>query len=55
MKSICFPPSAFCLLPTAHCLLHSRGVELAGLLAGTAVYDKMSWPTGKDKTSNFKK
>ena len=45
MKSIYFPPSAYCLLPTAYCI---RGeFELAGLLARTAVYDKMSPPTEK--------
>ena len=52
MKSICFPPSAFCLLPTAYC--NWWGFWLAGVLARTAVYDNMSPPTGKEKTSNFK-
>ena len=52
IKSICFPPSAFCLLPTAYCV---RGeFELAGLLARTAVNDKMSPPTGKEKTCTLK-
>jgi hypothetical protein len=46
------PPTAFCLLPTAYCIWGE--FELAGLLARTAVYDKMSPPTGKEKTSNFK-
>jgi hypothetical protein len=60
MKSICFPPSAFCLPPIAFCLLPtayciSGEFELAGLLARTAVYDKMSPPKRKEKTSNFKK
>jgi hypothetical protein len=27
--------------------------ELVGLLPRTADYDKMSWPTEKEKTSNF--
>ena len=53
MKSICFPPSAFCLLPTAYC--NWWGFWLAGVLARTAVYDKMSPPKRKEKTSNFKK
>jgi hypothetical protein len=45
MKSICFPPSAYCI----------RGeIELEGPLARSAVYDKMSPPTGKERTSNFK-
>jgi len=30
-------------------------LELAGLLARTAVYDKMSPPTGKERTGNVKK
>ena len=40
---------AFCFLPTG------GEFELAGLLTLTAVYDKMSPPTGKEGTSNFKK
>jgi hypothetical protein len=52
-KSICFLLSAFCLLPTAYCVCGE--FELAGLLARTADYDKMSQPTGKERTSNFKK
>ena len=44
--------SACCLLPTAFCV---RGeFELGGPLPRDAVYDKMSSPTGKEKTSNFK-
>jgi hypothetical protein len=46
---------AFCFLPSALWLLPSRGFELAGLLAGAAVYDKMSPPTGKEEGWNFKK
>ena len=53
MKSICFPPSAFCPLPAAYCL---RGeFELAGIWASTADYDKMSplaWE--RRNLSNFK-
>jgi hypothetical protein len=59
MKSICFPPSAFCLplaadclLPTAQCIWGES--QLAGLLPGCAIYDKMSSPVGKEETSNFK-
>jgi len=47
MKSICFPP-------TAYCLLYLREAGWRGLLAGMAALDKMSPPTGKEKTSNFK-
>jgi len=43
-----------CLLPTAYCLLHLREAGWRGLLAGMAALDKMSPPTGKEKTSNFK-
>jgi hypothetical protein len=32
----------------------SKELELAGLSARAADYDKMSPPTGKEKTSNFK-
>ena len=49
MESICFPPSAFCFVLSAFCLL-----QLVGLLPRCAVYDKMSPPAGKEKTSNFK-
>jgi hypothetical protein len=34
MKSICFPPSAFCLLSTAYCVWGD--FELMGLFAPTA-------------------
>jgi hypothetical protein len=72
MKSICFPPTAYCLsraagpesgtcatrayclLHSADCLLHLREAGWSGLLAGMAALDKMSPPTGKEKTSNFK-
>ena len=53
MKSTCFPLFAYCSLPTAYCI--GREFGLAALLARTAVYDKMSPPTGKEKTSDFKK
>jgi hypothetical protein len=46
--------SADCLLFTVGCLLRSMGVEFAGRLARTAVYDKMLPPTGKKRSSNFK-
>jgi hypothetical protein len=46
--------SAFCLLLTAYCLLRLREFELAGLLDPAEVYDNMSPPTGKEKTSNVK-
>ncbi|MGA2475934.1 MAG: hypothetical protein ABSF73_04880 [Terriglobia bacterium] len=47
MKSISFPPTAFSFLPTAYCI---RGeFELAGLLARTGVYDKVSYWLGKKK------
>ena len=39
-------------LHTAYCVCGE--FELAGLLARTADYDKMSPPTGKEETSNFK-
>jgi hypothetical protein len=52
MKSIRFPPIAFCSLPTAYGV--GRELELPGLLARTAVYDNMSLSKGKEKTSNFK-
>jgi hypothetical protein len=55
MKSICFPLSASCLLLTANCLLYLRGAGWRALFAGIAVLDKMSPPTGKEETSNFKK
>jgi hypothetical protein len=32
MKSICFPPSAFCLLLTADCLLNLKGLRVGGTL-----------------------
>jgi hypothetical protein len=44
-------PSAYCRLPTEF----ERGGELAEPLGSTTVYDKMSMPTGKERTSNFKK
>jgi hypothetical protein len=47
--------SADCLLLTADCLLHLSEAGWGGLYAGTADLDKMSPPTGKEKTSNFKK
>jgi hypothetical protein len=50
----CLLLTADCLLLTADCLLRLRGFELVGLLARTADYHKMSPPTGKEKTSNFK-
>jgi hypothetical protein len=46
--------SADCLLLAASCLLRLKGVEFAGRLARTAVYDKMPPPTGKERSSNFK-
>ena len=55
MKSICFPLSAFCLLLSADCLLHLREVGWRGFFTGMRALDKMSPPTVKEKTSNFKK
>src|SRR5208337_2992428 len=45
---------ALCLLPTADCPLHLREAGWRGLLAGIAHLDKMSPPSGKERTSNFK-
>jgi hypothetical protein len=50
MESICFLPTAYCLLPTA---FEGGGMERA--FARMTTLDKMSPPTGKEKTSNFKK
>jgi hypothetical protein len=47
--------AADCLLLTADWLLHFREAGWRGLFAGMAALDKMSPPTGKEKTSNFKK
>ena len=54
MKSICSPPTAFCLLPTA-CCLYLGQAGWRRLLAGMAALDKMSPLRGKEETSNFKK
>jgi hypothetical protein len=45
------PWIAFCLLPT---LLHLSQAGWRGLLARMAALDKMSPPTGKGMSSNFK-
>jgi len=42
--------SAFCFLPTAF-----EGGQMEKALAVMATLDKMSPPTGKERTSNFKK
>jgi len=47
--------STGCLLLAANCLLRSGEPGWKRLLAGIAALDKMSPPTGKEKTSNFKK
>jgi hypothetical protein len=47
--------SADCLLLTADCLLYLREAGWRALFARIATLDKMSPPTGKEKTSNFKK
>ena len=39
MKSICSPPTAYCLLPTAYCLLHFREAGWRGLFAGSPGQD----------------
>ena len=44
--------SAGCLLLTAYCIW--REFESGGLLPRSAVYDMMSPPTGKERSSNFK-
>ena len=44
--------SADCLLLTAYCIWGE--FESAGLLPRSAVYDMMSLPTGKERSSNFK-
>jgi hypothetical protein len=46
---------ADCLLLTADCQLNLRGAGWRGLFAGMAALDKMSPPTGEERTSNFKK
>ena len=48
MRIIWFPPSA-------SCLLHLREARWRGIFAGMAALDKMSPPTGKERTSSFKK
>jgi hypothetical protein len=48
MKSSGHPPVAFFLPPTAYCLL------LTAHLPRSAVYDMMSPPRGKGRSSNFK-
>jgi len=65
MKSICSPPTAYCLLPTAYCRLPTACCLLPtaycisgrrdGEGSSQAVPDKMSPPTRKEKTSKFKK
>jgi len=57
MESICFPPTGFCFLPTAYCLLPTafEGGGMERAFARMTTLDKMSPPTGKEKTSNFKK
>jgi hypothetical protein len=52
MKSICSPATAFCLLPTAYCV--SGEFDSAGLSPRSTTYDRMSLPTGKERSSNFK-
>jgi hypothetical protein len=55
---IAFPllTTADCLLLTGHCLLNLREVRVGGILASyRTVYDKMSRPRWKERTSNFKK
>ncbi len=48
-----FQVSAFSLLRSADC---NRGeFDRAGFLPRSLVYDKMSPPKGKERTSNFKK
>ena len=42
-------------LLTADCLLHMREAGWRGFFAGMPALDKMSPPTMKEKTSNFKK
>jgi len=46
--------SADCLLLTADCLLRLRGLELVELLARNTDYDKISPPTGKERTVTLK-
>ena len=50
MKSICFPPPAFCFLPSGFYRLRT-GLKGAGLafFAGMPAQDKMSLPTRKEK------
>ena len=57
MESIFFPPTGFCFLPTAYCLLPTafEGGGMERAFARMTTLDKMSPPTGKEKTSNFKK
>jgi hypothetical protein len=38
MKSICFPPTAFCLLPTAYCVYSGFGICGDGVLSPLATY-----------------
>ena len=45
---------ALCLLLTAECLLRLREAGWRRFLAGMAPLDKMSVPSGKERTSNFK-
>jgi hypothetical protein len=47
MRSISSPPTAFSFLRTAYRIC--REFELAGLLARTGVYDKVSYWLGKKK------
>jgi hypothetical protein len=47
--------STDCLLLAADCLLYLRRAGQRGLLAGRAVLDNMSPPTGKERARNFKK
>jgi hypothetical protein len=56
LPAFCLLLSAFrrlpIALPTAYCIWGE--FELSGLLPRCTVYDKMSPPAGKEKTSNFK-
>jgi len=47
--------TAHCLLLTADCLLNFRKAGWRGHFAGMRALDRMSLPTGKQKSSNFKK
>jgi len=53
MKSICFPPSAFCLLPTAYRVL--RGVPVGGALGPSHSLRQDVIADRKKKICNFEK